>query len=108
MATLINGPDASDADGNDAPSCFMCLGRTVESGEPLRRGTRGYVHHSCLVKFIREKEEQGYNIFLLRRVCKVANKLTSIVGEETILHSILLVVLKLSLLCLGYSMALHQ
>ena len=117
MATVINGSDGSDADDDDAPCCFICLGGTDESGEPLTRecscrGTMGYVHHSCLVNYLEEKKKQGY-LFLMRCViCKQpyknTNELASIVGEVTI-HSILLVVLKLSLLCLiGYSMALQS
>ena len=110
MATVINGSDASDADDSDTPCCFICLGGTEESGEPLTRecscrGTMGYVHRSCLVKFMGEKKNQ---CVICKQPYKNTNELASIVGEVTI-HSILLVVLKLSLLCLiGYSMALQS
>ena len=123
MATVINGSDASDADDDDAPCCFICLGGTDESGEPLTRecscrGTMGYVHHSCLVNYLEEKKKQGY-LFLMRCViCKQpyknTNELASIVGRihqicSSVLHSILPVQLKLSLMCLiGYSMALQS
>ena len=99
MAT-VNGSDTSDVDDDDALCCFICLGGTDESWEPLTRecscrGTMGYVHRSCLDNYLEEMKKKGY-LFLMRY-------------KNITLHNILLDVLKLSLLCLiGYSMALQS